>query len=315
MSASASNGLAYALALRLELSFRNQKYAAKHELPHALSYGEQPVVCFEPYEGDRRHGNFLPQTYRAILDHDNWRRRLLKPHSQARTALPRTRRWNELDSSNSSDALLMNVFCYPGVFRDGRLYTLLGVDGDCIPEFGFKARVPFAASPPAGKNGGSPVRRFDRTEVDMRLGALLVEAKLTETDFQAREPEVVEAYCEFAEVFDIRALPRLTPSGEYSGAVRRRGRDRYSSYQLIRNVLAAHATGCSFCVLADARRPDLIQAWYEVMRCVRNADLRVRCKVLTWQELASAVPRRLQHFLGEKYGILTGQGIAVGEGA
>ncbi len=286
MSASTAIGLGYAPALRLELSFRNQKYAAAHTVPHALSYGEQPVVCFEPYDNDQRHGNFLPQTYLAILKNDNWRLRLAKPHTSARGSLPRTRAWKELDSSNSSDALLMNVFCYPGVFRDGRVCGLLGVEPGSVPEFGVKARVPLASG------------RFDRTEVDMRLGSLLVEAKLTENDFQTREREIVETYRDFADVFDRRALASAN--------------GRYASYQLIRNVLAARASGASFCVLCDARRPDLVQAWYEVMRCVRPAELRVRCKVLTWQELAVAAPARLQRFLDEKYGIASGQVLNAG---
>jgi hypothetical protein len=39
------------------------------------------------------------------------------------------------------------------------------------------------------------------------------------------------------------------------------------------------------------------------MKCVRAVDLRIRCKVLTWQELATAVPPGLREFLDEKYGI------------
>jgi hypothetical protein len=68
-------------------------------------------------------------------------------------------------------------------------------------------------------------------------------------------------------------------------------------------VLAAYALDLSFCVLLDARRPDLIEDWYAVMRCVRPMDLRTRCKVLTWQELAPALPSSLQCFLELKYGI------------
>jgi hypothetical protein len=79
---------------------------------------------------------------------------------------------------------------------------------------------------------------------------------------------------------------------------------RYVSYQLIRNVLAAHHLGMSFCVLVDARRPDLIEAWFAVMKCVRLADLRTRCKILTWQELAELLPDELQVFLDHKYGIV-----------
>jgi hypothetical protein len=43
--------------------------------------------------------------------------------------------------------------------------------------------------------------------------------------------------------------------------------------------------------------------WYEVMRCVKPVALRTACKVLTWQELAGLLPRTLQEFLSEKYGI------------
>jgi pimeloyl-ACP methyl ester carboxylesterase len=53
---------------------------------------------------------------------------------------------------------------------------------------------------------------------------------------------------------------------------------------LIRGVLAAHATGGSFSVLCDARRPDLIENWHLVMRAVRSCVLRCRLQSLTWQE-------------------------------
>jgi hypothetical protein len=55
--------------------------------------------------------------------------------------------------------------------------------------------------------------------------------------------------------------------------------------------------------LLDARRPDLIEGWYAVIRCVRSFELRTRLQVLTWQELAPALPKTLQKFLGIKYGI------------
>ena len=96
----------------------------------------------------------------------------------------------------SSDALLMNVFCAPGVAEDALVRSTLGVSGNATPEFGWKARVPL-------KNG-----RFDRTEVDLRWGGLLIEAKLTESDFQTREAAIVEGYRDFEEVFDKELLPR-----------------------------------------------------------------------------------------------------------
>jgi hypothetical protein len=72
---------------------------------------------------------------------------------------------------------------------------------------------------------------------------------------------------------------------------------------LIRNVLAAYAEGCSFCVIHDERRPDLREAWFEVMAAVKSAEMRVRCKVMTWQELAGLAPEGLREFLEGKYGI------------
>ncbi len=278
----------YAAELRRELSFRNLRYAQRYKLPSRESYGQPAVVCYLPSDDGLHHGNFLRESYRAILRNVNWRKRLDKVHAQSRTALPTAdRRWRELDSCNSSDALLMNIFCYPGTLKSRGVFDALGLDRSCQPEFGVKARVPLA-------NG-----RVDRTEVDMRLGDLLVEAKLTETDFQSCEKEVVEGYRDFQEVFETRYLPREE--------------SRYASYQLIRNVLAAYAGGFSFCLMADARRPDLKESWYAVMRSVRIAELRVRCKMITWQELSGELPRTLRVFLADKYGIASGDMVAHAE--
>ena len=270
----------FASLLRRELSDRAQPYARAHGLDHSLSYGQTPTVCFECYENDLRHGNFLPATYKAILRNPNWRRRLQKVHSSGRKSLARNEHgiWRELDACTSSDALLMNVFCHPRVFKDGRMYSMLNVNPGVKPELGFRARVPLA-------NG-----RFDRTEVDMRLGELLIEAKLTESDFQRAPKKVVDAYRDFREVFRCEELPQTS--------------NDYISYQLIRNVLAAHAASSTFYVLVDARRAELMEAWYAVMKCICAVELRLRCKVLTWQELARAVPGSLRRFLNEKYGIV-----------
>jgi hypothetical protein len=266
-------------SLRRELGFRAERCARANNLPHCLSYGQSPTVCFERYDDGSRHGNFVPSTYKAILGNPNWRRRLQKVHSQGRNSLPRQEDgiWRELDACTSSDALLMNVFCYPGVFREGRVCSMLDVEPRAVPDFGFRARVPLA-------NG-----KFDRTEVDVRLGNLLVEAKLTESDFPRAPKAALDAYRDFAEVFRCEDLPQT--------------QNDYLSHQLIRNILAAHAGDCSFCLLTDARRADLIEKWYAVLKSICPVELRLRCRVLTWQELARALPRRLREFLREKYGI------------
>jgi hypothetical protein len=269
----------YISVLRQELIARNSAYAALHLLPHVTSYGELPVVVYQQSECGRHHGNFISASYRAILRRPPWRKRLQKVHAQGRRSLPAgDGRWRELDSSLSSDALLMNIFCYPGVTRRREVCSILGLDLGHLPEFGFMPRVPLLSE------------AVERTEVDMKLGNMLFEAKLTEGDFQIQRAELVEGYRDFKEVFECRQLPR---------AMR-----KYVSYQLIRNVLAAHALTMDLCTLLDARRPDLLEDWYSIVRCIRSATLRARCKVLTWQELAACLPAALQSFLSAKYGIV-----------
>jgi hypothetical protein len=154
---------------------------------------------------------------------------------------------------------------------------MLGLEAKLDPRFGVPARVPLV-------NGG-----LDRTEVDLRIGDLLVEAKLTESDFQRARKTSVHRYRDFRQVFDGDLLPQ---AGDY-----------YNGYQLIRNVLAAHASQRSLCVLLDARRPDLVEAWYTVIRSIQPVALRTACKVLTWQELSRVLPASMQAFLAVKYGI------------
>lgn len=283
----------FAGELRRELCARNTLFAEANKLACVTSYGEMPVTVYAP-DDDGRHGNFYATSYRAILKNPEWSKRLEKVHSRAHSSLPRAeRRWRELDSCTSSDALLMNIFCCPGVCGNKSIAGILGTEVSDDPEFGVRARVPLktpAQDSELSTSGKAPRERFDRTEVDMRLGGLLIESKLTESDFQTAPASLVAAYRDLDLVFDVPSLPRL--------------RESFISYQLIRNVLAAHSMGSSFCVLLDARRPDLKESWHAIMSCVRFAELRTRCKVLTWQELSADLPRGLRKFLEVKYGII-----------
>jgi len=269
----------YASRLRYELSLRNRAFALQRRLPHVESYGGMAVTVYQPHPTRRQHGNFFDESYAAMLAIPGWRKRLEKVHTSGRSSLPESQRaWKELDSSMSSDALVMNIFCCPYVSDDPRVLSMLGVQAAELPQFGWRARVPLTKG------------LFDRTEVDMKLGDMLFEAKLTESDFQSADASVLHRYRHFKDVFEITELPK--ESG------------KWASYQLVRNVLAAYAAECGFCLLVDARRPDLIESWYAVLRCVRRLDLRVRCKVLTWQELSGFLPEPLRAFLDAKYGIV-----------
>ena len=269
----------YVSALRQELIARNRSYAALNLLPHVTSYGEVPVVVYQASPCGKKHGNFISASYRALTRRPEWGKRLAKVHSSADRALPKSDCvWKELDSSMSSDALLMNIFCYPGVTKRKEVSSILGTEIGDLPEFGFKPRIPTTSG------------AIERTEIDMKLGSALFEAKLTEADFQRQRAAIVEGYSDLEEVFEVGDLPR-------------RGQ-MYVAYQLLRNVLAAYTLDLSFCLLLDARRPDLNEDWYEILRCIRITDLRNACRVLTWQELARCLPSALQEFLKVKFGIV-----------
>ncbi|MGA8876247.1 MAG: hypothetical protein WB555_11990 [Candidatus Korobacteraceae bacterium] len=262
------------LQLRCELTARNLSLC--EGAVHESTCGDIPSVLYKETNG--QHFNFIPASYRRICASPEWSRRLKKHYSgSSRLAWPRDRIRRELDCANSSDALLMNIFCYPGVTSRKSMCALLNVEPGLRPQFGVRPGLPMI-------RGG-----VDRTEIDMSLGRLFVEAKLTESGFQTARRELLVRYRDVADVFDMDNLP-MSGSG-------------YHCYQLIRGVLAAHHCGKSFLILSDARRADLIEAWFAILRAVRSCELRSRLAHLTWQELASVLPKSLQKFLSDKYGI------------
>jgi hypothetical protein len=274
-------GPPYASLLRREITARASAWAQAQNVAFECSMGQSAAVLFCE-DKDGRNGNFFPASYRRILATLSWRRRLQKTHSSAHRYLvshdPDRR---ELDAATSSDALLMSIFCHPDAFSGASsLRHLLGTVAPEHLEFGYMPRIPLNT------------HHVERTEVDLRIGELLIEAKLTESDFQTVRRPRMERYLDVHNVF---AMDEVPCTG-----------DLLLHYQLVRGVLAAHAeAGRRYCLVCDARRPDLIDAWYAVMRAVRNVELRSRLTVVTWQEIARAVPSPLQAWLSEKYGIQT----------
>lgn len=262
------------LQLRWEVSARSLSLC--DGAVYESTCGDIPSVLYKGSNG--QHSNFIPASYRRICASPEWSRRLKKHYSgSSRLAWPHERIRRELDCANSSDALLMNVFCYPGVTSRKSMCALLNLEPGLRPQFGVRPGLPIIG------------RDVDRTEIDMSLGRLFVEAKLTESGFQTTRRELLFRYRDVADVFDTDHLPT--------------SRAGYRCYQLIRGVLAAHHCGKSFLVLSDARRTDLIEAWFVILRAVRSCELRSILALLTWQELASVLPKSLQRFLSEKYGI------------
>ncbi len=265
------------MGLRAELSLRGLNLATENGFLFERTDGAIPGIIFGRAE-DGRHGNFHPLSFQRICTDPGWAKRLDKVHTASkRLRFRSTWQWKELDCAHSSDALLMNIFCYPEVLRLAGVCAMLGVDSDAEPEFGFRPRTPLIGE------------KRDNTEIDLAIGNLLIEAKLTESDFQSAPASLITRYRDLDRVFQYSELPLR--HGKHIG------------YQLVRDTLAACATGRSFCVLCDARRPDLMETWYRVICAVKSFELRCRLKLLTWQELASVLPDDLQRFLEAKYGI------------
>jgi len=337
--------------LRRDLNARAQHLAVTSNLLHEHTTGNEPSILFG-LDDQGRHGNFHPASYTAISANPAWSRRLTKTHTDHRRVRARADwQWKELDCANSSDALLMNIFCHPTVFSNGCLNeavaNLLGVPRETPPSFGIHPRVPLKRSPISRSKTTRSIKQQttssalfsdasilppkleqahhvkDRTEIDLQLGKLFVEAKLTESNFQTASPRLVERYRDLEMIFDVERLPNkiATPSSTYlfpenfsdleeqpapnlQTATSAHSRTIIQGYQLIRNVLAAFDSDASFCVLCDNRRRDLIEIWYSVLSAVHYPGFAWRLKLLTWQELTSVLSEDLQQFLAAKYGII-----------
>jgi hypothetical protein len=314
--------------LRRDLNARANHLATTQNLLHEISPGSDPTIIFGRDE-QGCHGNFHPASYINICANPAWLRRLTKPHTASRRSRARKDwQWMELDSANSSDALLMNIFCHPGVFNGHTLTpavaNLLNVETKSQPCFGINPGVPLRNKRKSRTK--LPPDLTNRTEIDLHLGNLFVEAKLTESSFQTAAPRLIERYRDLETVFNITRLPKKilhTPathppvedfsrleepcaSQPTSSPAHKPTRTVIEGYQLIRNVLAAYAAEASFCVLCDARRHDLIETWYSILSAVHSLTFATHLKLLTWQELTTALPKDLQLFLEAKYGILPG---------
>jgi Restriction Endonuclease associating with ARP len=215
------------------------------------------------------HGNFHPASYVAIRENHSWARRLEKHHSHFPGGDVM-----ELDSSNSSDALLMNIFCHPDTRSLVGLLKLLGLETWRTPEFGWDPGFP---------NETNPMK----TECDMRLGDMIVEAKLTESDFQSKAADVVRTYPNVTKLFDLDRLSM--PDGQIR------------NYQLVRNIAAATMLDLRFVLLVDARRPDLIREFMATLLAMNDREASSRCRFHTWQEIVGLLGEDLRTFLELKY--------------
>ena len=74
---------------------------------------------------------FCPASFDAISKSTHWRARTKKPHQNIANVM-------EMQSSNSSDALLMNIFCHPMLASWKGVAAVLGFQPE-NPVFGFQS--------------------------------------------------------------------------------------------------------------------------------------------------------------------------------
>lgn len=210
-----------------------------------------------------------PASFNAIRENPDWLARLYKCHPNVPSEL-------EMQSSNSSDGLLLSVFCHPKLPAWKGVCDLLGFS-PVNPVFGFQALIA-----KAGTKG-------DKTEIDMAISDYFVEAKLTEADFTESPAINVRLYEQFSSCFHADLL--------------RMRNDCYCNYQIIRNILAAAQHGKRHMLICDERRPDLLREYMMTASCIRDESVRMRCRVVFWQEIARVAGRELATFLASRYGI------------
>jgi len=217
--------------------------------------------------------NFYRDSYSAIMNNPEYEIRLKKRHS-----FFKNEDIKELQSSASSDALLMNIFCHPKIQKDWiGIRKLLEVESIKSIEFGYLPNIESDES-------------MRKTEIDMKIDSILFEAKLTETNFTKKDfSTLIHKYPQTEDIFNIKKLLLAD--------------EVVVNYQLIRNILAANERDCRFILLLHSERTDLLRSFYKVFDSIKSEDLKKKVSFLTWQEIASVVGKDLKNFLKSKYAI------------
>ena len=212
--------------------------------------------------------NFLESTYKNIKSKPKWFDRTRKRHSHFNDGTL------EMQSANSSDALLMNIFCHPKFFSWKGPSKLLNLKIENEIEFGWN---PFFEN----ENPQHP------TEIDLKIGNHIFESKLTEETFTTREDAFVYKYQDFQKVFNVELLQ--TKDGSYN------------HYQLIRNILTAYKYEFDFSIIIDSSRIDLLNELLIIIQSIKDFNLRRRVNFFTWQEITEVCGSEVKEYIVKKY--------------
>jgi hypothetical protein len=212
--------------------------------------------------------NFHPNSFKNIQENPAWWKLAQEIHRQVPGYL-------EMQSSNSSDALLMNIFCYGDFLKWKRPKKLLGINnGDNIT---------------IGQEYlNFPNEIHAQTKINLRIGRTIFKSRLTEGNFGEQDRGIVEKYDNLLNVFNTNLLKKTNDG-------------KYKNYLLIRYFLVAYQENCQFILLVDESRTDLIREFYDTLAAVKYDDLRARLRFVTWQELVSTCGAELKQYIEKKY--------------
>lgn len=210
--------------------------------------------------------SFHPESFADICNKVTYKGRLDKTHQNVPG-------FKEMQSSNSSDALLMNFFAHPKIKEWKSLRVLISIDQSDNIEFGW---YPVFANETT----------THKTEIDMKIGNSIFEAKLTEKDFTQKDLKVVLTYSNIQNIIDLKDFTN---------------NNIVSNYQLIRNLLTAEKYNFKFNLLIDESRTDLIREFYKVKSAIKVKSLQDNFNFLTWQEISNSVGLDLKNYITEKY--------------
>jgi hypothetical protein len=214
---------------------------------------------------DKIEMSFYDKTFNNIINNQEYLNRIGKIHPKVPTIL-------EMQSSNSSDAILMNIFAHPEVKDWKPLRDLLSINSNDDIEFGWN---------PVHEN-----EKWKKTEIDVKIGNSIFEAKLTETDFKSKHLNIVLRYVDVEKMIDLKALTKD---------------EIVSNYQLIRNIVTAKKYGYKFHLLIDDSRTDLRNEFDKVKNSIIDKSLANSIELITWQQISTCVSDDLKEFLTEKY--------------
>jgi len=270
---------------KMALEYIDSQQKVKRYVEH---YESKTGVILFPQSGDNKdamyYGNFQQNSLEVILADASYKGRLKKVHSRrSGFPSPHNKTACELDSCNSSDALLMNIFCYPKI-RDR---INIGIDVQNLTIQGEDIHF------------GIPIRLFKRnnqseispTEIDMVIGDTIVEAKLSETDFQPLNKTLFDSYESFFNLVEERMI--IDQSNQF-----------LPIYQLLRNATIRRMLNCKMVVIIDDRKANLKKYYRSFVGALKQREDRDKIFMVTWQDLVKTIEiADLKSFLKIKYGI------------